>query len=432
MKKTIQPWIARAISSQWLLNFKRRFQESKRRILKQPHVVSVFVRVDDPYSYLLLQVMPELQQRYKVSFSCYVVSHLQDHMYPESALWHNNALADSRYIAQLYGLEFPRAKELPSSKQTQLVSNQLLAVERDPEFVIRATSLLKAYWSGEQAEPADGQSLSARLADNDALLESMGHYLSATLHYGGEWYWGIDRLSHLERRLNSLKLNRFAAELKYDENTKHFCTHLKELRRLPKRPVTPLTIYFSARSPYSYLGLERGVRLAKHYGIAIVIKPMLPMLMRGMPIPPRKKWYIFSDTKREALKLGLDYGFIADPLGAGVERCYALFDFAKSQNKEVEYLLAYVRAVNVRAVHSDTDQGMKSIVEEAGLDWLQAQPLLQNDDWRDWAQRNYDEMYSKGLWGVPSFEYDGVAVWGQDRLDVLERAICDSIELANR
>ncbi|MBL4673627.1 MAG: hypothetical protein JKX81_15305, partial [Arenicella sp.] len=92
MRKYIQAWLARVISSSWLLDFKRRWHELKRIILRRPHLVSVFIRADDPSSYLLLQVLPELTQRYNVSFSYHVVSHRvvsnrQDNMYPEPSLW---------------------------------------------------------------------------------------------------------------------------------------------------------------------------------------------------------------------------------------------------------------------------------------------------------------------------------------------------------
>ncbi|MFQ3243412.1 MAG: 2-hydroxychromene-2-carboxylate isomerase [Arenicella sp.] len=462
MRTYIQPWLARVISSSLLLDFKRRVHELKRIILRRPHLVSVFIRADDPYSYLLLQVLPELAQRYKVSFRYYVVSHRmvlnrQDNMYPEPSLWHQNALRDSAHIAKLYQLDLPLLNQLPSPELTKPVTNQLLALEPNDDFLEGALTVLKGYWNGDEVEfvkhkelelkelelkdsehkDSEHKDLDATLSDNEELLESLGHYLSATLHYAGEWYWGIDRLAHLERRLNTLKLSNSAEVVKFAENTKHFCQRLPKPEQYQKRPSTPLIIYFSARSPYSYLGLLRGVALARHYTVPIEVKPVLPMMMRGMFVPPRKKWYIFADTKREAITLGLDYGFVADPLGVGVERCYALFNYAKSQHKEVEYLLAFAKAVNARAIHSDTDRGMKKIVEQAGLEWSQAKPLLQkdetlnSDDWRQWAEANYAEMHSLGLWGVPCFRYADTTVWGQDRLDVIERAICDAIVSVN-
>ena len=133
--------------------------------------------------------------------------------------------------------------------------------------------------------------------------------------------------------------------------------------------------------------------------------------------------YIFKDTKREALKHSIDFGFSADPLGAGVERCYALFEHAVSLNKGNVYLEAFARSVWAEGIDAATDAGMEKIVAAAGLDWSLAKPLLADDSWRNWAQENLLDMYDHGLWGVPSFRYGQLAIFGQDRLDRLEHAI---------
>ena len=451
MRKRLQPWLAKSISSTALLNAKRRLNELKRKVKRQPHLISVFIRADDPYSYLLLQVLSEMEERYEAKFSYHVVSRLQEHMYPEPELWHNNALRDSAHIAELYSLNMPLLAQQRSSRETDSATAQLLQLEARQDnlgsdssqrsnFVKEALIILERYWAGSAIDTAVDSALEQALMKNDALLDSLGHYLSATLHYGGEWYWGIDRLAHLEERLNNLSLNRLslndsAQQIKYQQGTQYFCRRLDALTDFPKRSDVPLIIFFSARSPYSYLGLERGVALAKHYGIQIIVKPVLPMMMRNMYVPPRKQWYIFSDTKREARRLGIDYGFVADPLGVGVERCYALLSYAREHNKDVEYLLSFARAVNANGVHSDTDQGMKTIVEGAGLNWGDAKPVMQNNlqtqEWRAEVERNYDEMQALGLWGVPCFQYADLSVWGQDRVDVIEQAICRDIKLIN-
>jgi len=137
--------------------------------------------------------------------------------------------------------------------------------------------------------------------------------------------------------------------------------------------------------------------------------------------------YILHDTKREARKLGIDYGFVADPLGEGVLRCYALYPYAKSEGKENDYLLAYARAVNAQGIHSDTDDGLRQIIESSGLDWAKAQQILSAPDWREswqgWAEDNRREMVAKGQWGVPSVSYGDLTLWGQDRLVFIEKAI---------
>ena len=147
------------------------------------------------------------------------------------------------------------------------------------------------------------------------------------------------------------------------------------------------------------------------------------MIMRRMQVPKTKGRYILHDVKREADKYGIEFGFVADPLGRGVERCYALYEFAQAAGKGNEFLESYARGVWSEGIRSDTDEGLQLLVERVGLDWYRARALLSDDSWRIWVQQNLAEMYGKDLWGVPSFTYGEVRVFGQDRLDCIERAI---------
>jgi hypothetical protein len=65
-------------------------------------------------------------------------------------------------------------------------------------------------WSGDEAalaalateigEAGDAETRDA-IAAGTALRERRGHYLGAMFYLAPEWYWGVDRLHHLERRL---------------------------------------------------------------------------------------------------------------------------------------------------------------------------------------------------------------------------------------
>lgn len=147
------------------------------------------------------------------------------------------------------------------------------------------------------------------------------------------------------------------------------------------------------------------------------------MVMRKLAVPHTKRFYILHDAKREASKYDIDFGFIADPLGKGVERCYALFSYAQQEGKPFEYLINYSKAVWAEGIRSDTDQGLKKIIEHTGLDWQHAKTLLNDDSWRVWAKANLDEMYQYNMWGVPSFRYNKLVMFGQDRLDNIIEAI---------
>lgn len=60
------------------------------------------------------------------------------------------------------------------------------------------------YTEGDNDNYFTAETAQAELAAATAQLESDGHYLSGMVQYEGEWYWGIDRLQYLERRLLAL------------------------------------------------------------------------------------------------------------------------------------------------------------------------------------------------------------------------------------
>lgn len=95
----------------------------------------------------------------------------------------------------------------------------------------------------------------------------------------------------------------------------------------PWRPPT-VEAWFSFRSPYSWLFMPRIRALTKAYGAKLELRPILPMVMRGLAVPRIKTIYISLDCKREAERLGLPFGRIVDPVGAGAERALAVLHHA--------------------------------------------------------------------------------------------------------
>ena len=432
MSNPIAPYVVQLITSPGLRQLKRKRAERRRIRKKQPHLVTVYLRINDPYSYVLLQVLQSLASRYPLEYDFRTVLNLQPDMYPAPELWQKNAFIDGTYLAALYQLPFPAQPPSSSCERDAMMTAQLLHWELQPGYLDNALALFHAYWQSDSAKldtlvnPAIAGHVECyqhHLQANENLLKSNGHYLSAMLHYGGEWYWGLDRLEHLERRLNAMHLGQTSnTTVEFDRGYRNFC---KQQAQAPATDDenTEIELYWSIRSPYSYLGLVRARQLAEHYQVPLVVKPVLPMVMRRMQVPRTKGLYILRDTKREAEKYGIDFGFFADPLGKGVERCYALYDFALSSGKGVEFLESYARGVWAEGIRSDTDEGLLKLVQRAGLDWQQARHLVDDDSWRLWAQQNLADMYAHDLWGVPSFVYGDTTVFGQDRIDCIERAI---------
>ena len=415
---------------------KLREKSEKRRIkCKEPHILTVYLAINDPNSYLLQQVIPELKNRFRVQFRYKTILDKQAMMFPEPQLWDANTLKDGANMAKLYGLK-PLELVTSNEKLNIQASLQLVSIESQDDFLENAQGVFDAYWSGDSEAlsrlanvktTAQESPLSQKLRNNEVELLKRKHYLPGTIHYGDEWYWGLERLQYLEERLNDLGLSD-KPQVKYAKLHQHFLP-FKDNQPCPLSNANKLTIYFSIRSPYSYLGLNRASSLAKHYGLKLEIKPVLPMLMRNMHVPKNKGHYIAQDTKRESIKYNIPFGKIADPLGKGVERCYALFEYAKSEGKEESFLINYARCVWSEGIRSETDSGLKHIVQISGLDWNHAQSLLNDSSWRQWTEENLKELYSLGLWGVPSFKFEQTIVFGQDKLLFIEHAIRRSLQL---
>jgi 2-hydroxychromene-2-carboxylate isomerase len=311
----------------------------------------------------------------------------------------------------------------------------LLEAEQADDSLLSAARTMTDLWGKNGHNESDtefSEHHQQTLSENEQKLRRLGHYQGSMTYHLGEWFWGVDRLDHLERSLIDQGLSReTSVDITFTQTWAGVgSTPVGLPEGLEDHPAsdTPLEVFFSIRSPYSYLGLERAITLARNWNVPLRLRPVLPMLMRGQSVPDAKKWYIFHDTKREALKLGISYGFVADPLGPGVERCYALFEYARSLGREIEYMRSYARAVNAEGIRSETDEGLRIIVERAGLDWQKAKSLLTDQSWRSWAEGNRKAMYDCGLWGVPSFRYGAVSCWGQDRLWL----IADEVKIGHR
>jgi len=250
---------------------------------------------------------------------------------------------------------------------------------------------------------------------SDARREKLGHYLGGMLYYGGEWYWGLDRLHYLEDRLTQLGARKDGAGgLIYEP------------------PTTPVNSgntgaeihwYLSFRSPYTAIVRDRVKAMADAYGAELKLRFALPMVMRGLPVPPNKKKYIPFDTAREARRLGVPFGHIMDPVGRPVELGYSLLPWAREQGRGYEFVNAFLSSVWSEGIDARNHKGLQKIVERAGLNWDEAKNIVGNEGWRAEAEANRLEMMERGIWGVGE-----TITWGQDRLWVIEHALQKQIK----
>lgn len=423
---TARAAIARSLSglitSQRLRAGRASVAEALRRLRRRPHEIHYFHQVEDPYSLLAAMALPGLVARDGVRLVPHLVPPPPDWAAPERQMLECLACRDAADLARYLRLAVPGFSTPPDAGLARHAAGQLAEAIARGRFVEEVGAITAAAWGGT-AHDGVARDPAAALAEGAALRDRLGHYLGATFHYAGEWYWGLDRLHYLERRLDGLGA---AAELASPQFPRAGLRLLPELAGCLKG--RELDLFFSFRSPYSYIVLPRVYALADHYGVTLNLRFVLPMVMRGLAVPMAKRLYIVRDTKREAQGEGLPFGRIVDPLGPAVERGLSILHHAIAAGPQQgrDFALSFLKGVFADGIDALSDDGLRRIVERAGLAWEAAQPAMERDGWRSVAEANRQAMVGLGLWGVPSLRFGDVSTWGQDRLWLIERAMIDA------
>ncbi len=431
----LQRWLTSRFMSRLVAPQRRerlRARAEKSRVKEgRAHVIEYFHQVGDGYSHLTAQLLGSMQQRYDIELRCHLVSGPSGNNLPEPELLPRLAHRDAALIAPEYGLTFPVADTLPSESAVRQ-ANALLAAQDSDGFTEIAANIDSAAWLADQAALATlgkehGQATDQQTAESlqagDTRLRSLGHYSGAMLFYEGEWYWGVDRLYHLEKRLGELGADREPGAAPIAARPPIETGPLQDNGSLT------LEVFPSLRSPYTAISFDRTVELARRTGVNLSVRPVLPMVMRGAPVTRIKGVYIFTDTAREAWEADVSFGKFYDPIGEPVRSAYSLYPWACANGRGNEFLSAFLRAAFAEGVNTNSRRGMAHVVKAAGLDWKAAQAELGDPAWQDLEEGNRNTMYGSGLWGVPSFRLLGrdneelLAVWGQDRLWLVSREI---------
>ena len=395
-----------------------------RRIKGAAAQVHYFHQADDPYSHLCVQLLERLGHGYDVDLLPHLVSAPEDSAAPDRERLGHWSLRDATLLAQAHGLEAPVAS--PDAAAVASAESSLAASLQAGRFVVDAAAISWRLWSaqpqpeGQVQGPSQADAQAAKAAGT-ALRKQLGHYLGATFFYGGEWYWGIDRLHYLEQRLRDEGLCR--------EPARALLVPVRDIAlagapalHVGRKPSAQLHYFCSFRSPYTYIALPRVRQLAEHYGAQLQIRFVLPMVMRGLAVPREKGMYIVADVAREAQRVGMSYGFLVDPVGKPVERGYAVLHQAMKVGSGLQLAQSFLQGVWADGIDAGTDSGLYAIAERAGLDKVFVDKALTDDSWRAAAAANRLELLDMDLWGVPSFRVNNLpGFWGQDRLWMLEQ-----------
>ena len=418
MLNYLQPIAASIICSDRLYKFQHGIQELKRLITRKGHKAVFYFDIEDPNSYLMINKVIELEQVFKVSFEIIVVAPNSPEYNPEPALAEKYALKDAEILAQAWHQTFPHF--VP--KQDRLVAEalRLLLYKQATSFewLKLARTVCEYFWAGDyssihklmkQEKSVDNFDYQDTLKKNTDKLYKSGFYKGSAIYYGKEWYYGLDRIYLLEQRLDRLGAADHASFVTPDWG----CISNSNPQD------SAIEMFFSFRSPYSYLAIWRLYHGTYQHprNAKLELKPILPMVTRGLPVPRKKKMYILKDAARIARYESIPFGKVRDPLGDSVTACIHLFYAVESSKRlEVSYdVMHRIWAQGQDISHPDI---LKNLCLHYKVDYQEITLSIRNENSFTHAENNRKTLTHYGLWGVPSFRKGNVVVWGQDRMPV--------------
>jgi 2-hydroxychromene-2-carboxylate isomerase len=198
-------------------------------------------------------------------------------------------------------------------------------------------------------------------------------------------------------------------------------------------------LFWSFRSPYSYLAVPRVAALEAEYEVEFRVRPVYPLAVRDATffqrVDPLFGPYLFRDTARIAEYLKLPFGWprpdpvVVDPQTqkAAADQPYihrlTRLGVAASQKGRGLPFIAEVSKLIWGGAVSGWDQGdhLARAAARAGLDLAKMDREIAADPqaYERLIEQNQAAHRAAGHWGVPTFVFDGEPFFGQDRIDLL-------------
>ena len=200
-----------------------------------------------------------------------------------------------------------------------------------------------------------------------------------------------------------------------------------------------IDLYWSFRSPYSYLATPRLVEMARDYDLAINVRPVYPLAVRSGEFFARVNplWiaYLMRDTFRISEMLGLPYRWprpdpvVVDPSTRAatpnqpyIHRLTRLGCAAAEIGRGLPFLDEVSRIIwSGEIVSWHEGNHLAEAAARAGVDLatLDAKVAADAHKYEAIIQEIQKAHEAAGHWGVPTMVFEGEPFFGQDRLDVL-------------
>jgi 2-hydroxychromene-2-carboxylate isomerase len=200
-----------------------------------------------------------------------------------------------------------------------------------------------------------------------------------------------------------------------------------------------IDLFWSFRSPYSYLATPRLVAMQRDYDLHINVRPVYPLAVRSGEffgqVNPMWVPYLMRDTYRISQMLGMPYRWprpdpvVVDPATRAatpnqpyIHRLTRLGCAAAETPHGLDFLNEVSRVIWSGEVEN-WHQGdhLAKAASRAGLDLAALDKKItdESDKYEAIIMANQKAHADAGHWGVPTMAFNGEPFFGQDRLDLL-------------
>lgn len=195
-------------------------------------------------------------------------------------------------------------------------------------------------------------------------------------------------------------------------------------------------LFFSFRSPYSYLAIGRYREMTREFDLDINLRPVWPIAIRDPDIlftgNPAAARYIVMDSFRVAQQLGIPYAWPRpDPVVQDlatreiakeqphIYRIVRLGQAAARRGKGLEFAFEASKLIFDGTVEGwNEGDHLSGAAQRAGLDLaeLDAEALSDAEALDAEVAANQEALEKAGHWGVPTLVFEGEPFFGQDRI----------------
>ena len=195
-------------------------------------------------------------------------------------------------------------------------------------------------------------------------------------------------------------------------------------------------VYWSFRSPYSYLATPDMLKLAQDYAVDVNLRTVLPIAVRApdffSPENAKRGRYIQLDWPRRAEFLGMpNFWPSPDPIVQNIVtfeiaaeqpyiyRLSKLGVEAQRQGKGIEFAAQVSSLLFGGTKDWHVGDHLAEAAVRAGLDLVQMEQAIEDGTHYKEIEANQDQLQQAGHWGVPTYVFENEPFFGQDRIDLL-------------